>query len=190
VVDPAAPAEGATNDQNTEPKKTDEPVQAVPETYETFKLPEGMEATPDFQSAISSLAKDFALTQEKAQLLADKAATLVNQAHTAQTETLTRARSEWVSSVKSDPEIGGAKTDENLALANKTVEKFNPKLTEVLNLSGLGDHPEMVRFLVSVGRNTSGDSIVVGTQGAAGATHGNIMQSNQAFADAIYGKSK
>ncbi|MEC7472463.1 MAG: hypothetical protein VX946_03765 [Pseudomonadota bacterium] len=49
----------------------------------------------------------------------------------------------------------------------KAIEKFgSPELRQVLNDSGLGNHPELVKFCHRIGKAISDDSLVLGgTQG-------------------------
>ena len=69
--------------------------------------------------------------------------------------------------MKTDAEIGGDKLPENLAVARKALETFGtPELKALLNESGLGNHPEVIRFFYRSGKAISEDRVIRG--GAAG----------------------
>ena len=69
----------------------------------------------------------------------------------------------WVDTAKQDAEYGGEKFEENIAVAVKARDSFGTsEFNEMLDSSGLGNHPEMIRFLNRVGKAISEDSVVVG----------------------------
>jgi hypothetical protein len=59
--------------------------------------------------------------------------------------------------------MGGAKHEENLALANKAIDAFGtPELRTFLDESGLGNHPELLRAFHKAGSAISEDQLVLG----------------------------
>ena len=59
---------------------------------------------------------------------------------------------------KSDSEFGGDGFNENIAAAKSALDKFGtPELTKLMDDFGVGNHPEMIRFMVRVGRQTMED---------------------------------
>jgi hypothetical protein len=138
----------------------------APEQYE-FSAPEGVQLDEQGLAAFSEIAKDLNLTQEAAQKIVDKMAPAM-QAR--QVEVLQKARQEWAEAVKSDQEIGGEKLNENLAVAKKAMDAFGtPGLRALLNESGLGNHPEFVRFVYRAGKAISEDGFVPGGRASAAA---------------------
>ena len=70
----------------------------------------------------------------------------------------------WVEEVKTDREIGGDKLDENLGIARQAMDAFgSPELKELLNRSGLGNHPAVVKAFYNAGKRISTDRMVTGT---------------------------
>lgn len=66
---------------------------------------------------------------------------------------------EWVKTVSADPDLGGAKLTETQKQAQLAIDKFMPQpLRDMLRESGLGDHPEVIRFLRNVGATLKEDS--------------------------------
>lgn len=77
----------------------------------------------------------------------------------------------WVNSVKSDPEIGGDNFNKNVELSKRVVGRFaNSAFVELLNSSGFGNHPEVVRFLSRVGDAMGSGSLTRGSQTAGAKT--------------------
>lgn len=157
-------AETAAQDQTAEDKPAEgsDGKADVPEAYE-FKFAEGVEVDADTLGELGSVAKELKLTQDQAQKLADLGAKQSERWVEAQRQIMERAEQEWVDEVKSDKEFGGDKLDENLAVAVKALDKFgSPELKAFLKESRLGNHPEMIRLAVRVGKAIADDSVVPG----------------------------
>ena len=72
-------------------------------------------------------------------------------------------RASWSESSRTDKEFGGDKLNENLAVAQKAMNAFGtPELRAVLNKTGLGNHPELIRAFVRAGKAISEDTFVPG----------------------------
>lgn len=81
---------------------------------------------------------------------------------------LETARNEWAKSAKVDTEIGGDKFAENLAVANSVFNEYGtPELGKLLDASGLGQHPEVLRWAYRVGKALGPDRIVQGRHSEA-----------------------
>jgi len=87
---------------------------------------------------------------------------MVTKMQEAQVSQWVEQQKAWVDQAKSDTEIGGEKFDENISTAVKARDSFgNSEFSEMLDTSGLGNHPEMIRFLNRVGRAISEDKVIV-----------------------------
>lgn len=161
----AAPQDGTDGKTEGDQGKTgDEPV--VPEKYE-FKAPEGREFDQSVIDQFSEVAKELKLTQEGAQKVIDKLGSAFAEK---QTNTLEAAKTEWVKSATADKEFGGEKLNENLATAKRALDTFGtPELRALLNESGLGNHPEIIRAFYRAGKQISEDRFVPGGIGGSGA---------------------
>lgn len=139
-----------------------EPKADLPESYE-FQMPEGVEADPEALSEFEAIAKELKLSQDDAQRVAQVGAKMVlrqQEAHVKQVES-------WIDEVHNDKEIGGDKLDENLAVARKAIDTFgSPELKQILNVTGLGNHPAMVKMAVAIGRAISEDGFAAGGRAA------------------------
>lgn len=131
--------------------------EGAPEKYE-FKAEEGKEFDPGVLEKFSEVAKELNLSQDNAQKLIDKIAPALAERQIAQLES---AKQEWADSARSDKEYGGDKLAENLAVAQKAMNQFgSPELRTLLNESGLGNHPEIIRAFYRAGKAISEDSFV------------------------------
>lgn len=153
----AAPADAQATDTTAEGDKPAEP--QVPEAYE-FQMPEGVELDKAAADEFSAIAKELKLDQATAQKVADVGAKMAQR----QIEAHARQVEAWVEQVKTDKEIGGDKLNENLAVARKAIDAFgSPELKELLNGSGLGNHPAVIKAFYKAGKAISEDRFVTGS---------------------------
>ena len=62
-----------------------------------------------------------------------------------------------------DKDIGGDKLAENLSVARKALETFGtPELRDVLNATGFGNHPAVIKAFYKIGQAISEDRFVTG----------------------------
>lgn len=133
--------------------------QGAPEKYE-FKAAEGVAFDDAVIGTFSEVAKELNLSQDAAQKVLDKMAPVL-QAR--QLEQIGAVRTGWAESAKTDKEFGGDKLTENLAVAKKALDAFgSPELKTLLNKSGLGDNPEIIRAFYRAGKAISQDRFVPG----------------------------
>ena len=139
--------------------------ESAPEKYE-FKAHEGREFDAEIIQNFSEVAKELNLTQDAAQKLLDKMAPIVEQRQLQQIE---QVRTQWADASRNDREFGGEKLPENLAVAKKALDQFGtPELRTLLNESGLGNHPDVIRFMYRAGKAISEDRYVGGDIGRGG----------------------
>ncbi len=128
----------------------------------------------------SEVAKELNLSQENAQKLLDKVAPLVAQQQNDIYKTTVEG---WKTQTQADKEIGGEKLPENLGLAKRAMDTyFSPDFVKLLDQSGLGNHPEMIRGLMKVGKTVSQDQFVAG--GGGGSNEG------KSAAEVLYGTTR
>jgi hypothetical protein len=162
VVPPVADA-AATSTESAE-AKTEVKVEGAPETY-AFVAPEGKTYDANILSAFEASAKEANLTQDAAQKLLDSMAPKIAER---QTEQVLAINKEWLDSSKTDKEFGGDALDANLGIAKKALDKFgSPELSKLLGTTGLGNHPEVIRAFVKIGKTLSEDTFVSGLAPAA-----------------------
>lgn len=171
----------ATTTQQTEQTATTTEttkVEGAPETYE-FKAPEGQIFDAEFLKAYSETAKELNLTQENAQKLIDKVGPVMEKQQQAKIDGI---RNGWAEASKTDKEFGGTNLEANLGIAKTALDKFGtPELKELINTSGLGNHPELIRFFYRAGKAISSDTFVGGRQEGKG-----VPKDFNAMAGALY----
>ena len=138
--------------------KTDDDGQQDVESYD-FKLPEGVQLDQQLLDKVTPIFKDAGLNQEQAQSLVDAYSEQVESQLQSQHDSFNQLISDWQQQSKTDKDFGGDKFNENVGIAKSALEKFGtPELSQALNESGLGNHPEVIRMLVKVGRMTQEDN--------------------------------
>lgn len=138
----------------------------VPETYEAYKLPEGVQVDEALLGEFNTVAKELGLTQAQAQKLVDLQAKTAAAGETGRQEYLEQAlkvqSEKWVNEIKSDPELGGAKFDATVSTAVKAISTFfGDDFRQLLNDSGIGNNPALIRGMHKIGLAISEDKLVI-----------------------------
>ena len=161
--DAATPPADAKPDGQADGAKDGDKSASAPENYEDFKTPEGIALDADVATEFKGLAKELNLSQDAAQKVADLGGTLAQNWAGQQTEAIQKAKAEWINGTKTDKEIGGDQLPANLAVAKKALDTFGtPELRTLLNESGLGNHPEIIRAFYRAGKAISEDRVLTG----------------------------
>ena len=130
--------------------------QAKPEVPEKYEL-SAAEVTVDSMvtEKFGELAKKHSLSQETAQEIYGELAPFVAKRNA---EVLAETQKQWVSQATTDKEIASGDLKANLGLAKSTFDKYGtPELEHLLNASGLGNHPEVIRWALRVAKATGED---------------------------------
>lgn len=150
-----------------------------PESYADFDMPEGSEVDASVLESASVVMKDLGLSQEQGQKLVDWYAGQVQAGSDKQVDAFNQMTGEWQEQSKNDKEFGGDKFEESVGIARAAIDKFGtPELKQLLSDHGVGNHPEVVRFMVRVGQLTQEDN--------PGNTGGNSIGSKD-HASILYG---
>ena len=137
---------------------------------------------PEVLTAFGEVAKDLNLPQEDAQKVLDKVAPVIQER---QAKELERVRAEWANDSKSDEEFGGETFGSNLDVAKTALDTFgSDALKSLLQETGFGNHPEIIRFMYRAGKAISEDEYVGSSQGSARGS--NIPQDFNGIANALY----
>lgn len=161
----------ATDTKVEDSKADDTKKEEAPKEVEftDFKLPEGYVADPELTGEFKAVAKALKLTQEQAQSLVDMQTKLATKQSTAMHEQWANTQKDWRAKSESDKEFGGTSFKANVGIAKTALDKFGTKeFREAIENTGMGNHPELIRFLYKVGKSISEDKINttgVGTKG-------------------------
>lgn len=139
--------------------------QGAPEEYANFDMPEGVELDTKLLESVAPVFKELNLTQGQAQKLADTFAAY-KQADAQQLQDAFNADvQKWKQDAEADKEIGGDTFKENVGTAVKALDRFGTsELKSLLESTGLGNHPEVIRFFHRVGKTISEDKPGGGNQ--------------------------
>lgn len=128
-----------------------------------LKAPEGMQLDAEALDEFKGIAKELGLENESAQKLTDLGTKLAAKWEAKQVETIQAAQAEWAEQSKTDKRFGGDALQENLGIAKKALDTFaTPELKQLLDKSGLGNHPEVINAFYNVGKAISEDRFVNG----------------------------
>ncbi|HGL6548898.1 TPA: peptidase [Klebsiella aerogenes] len=177
-ADPEKPEESkAPDDGKQEEKKEDDKPDGAPEKYE-FTAAEGIDLDTEALKDFEPVARELNLTNEQAQKLVDAYPKILAGVQQRQAEAWQAQTEEWAATVKADKEIGGDKLTANLGVAQRALDTFGtPELKEYLNGTGLGNHPELVKAFIKVGKAMSEDGMVTGKESG-----------QRSAAEVLYGK--
>lgn len=142
---------------------------AVPETY-ALTAPEGMTLDPKDIEAASPVFKELGLSNDQANKLMPVAAAFAqriqDQANQQILASVAADRKAWLDTAKADPEIGGAKWGETIGVAASALDQLGfvkgSPFRVLLDESGLGNHPDMIRAFHKVGKAIGEDGVIIG----------------------------
>ena len=162
---PEAGTQGATTESTT---KTEGNTEAPAEIVYEFKAPEGMTLDQPRVDKFTALAKELKLPADKAQAVVD----LAIEAEVQRAEAFEAQKAAWADEIANDKALGGDKLDQTLATAKKAYSLLPAaeaeSLKQMLNASGYGNHPSVIRLLHAVGTALSEDKFVPGGASPAG----------------------
>lgn len=159
------------------PDDKEQKQEGAPEKYE-FTAGEGVELDTEALKDFEPVARDLNLTNEQAQKLVDAYPKILAGVQQRQAEAWQAQTEQWAADVKADKDIGGDKLTSNLSAAQRALDQFGtPELKEYLNTTGLGNHPDLVKTFVKIGKAMSEDGMVDGSN-----------QGQRSAAEVLYGK--
>lgn len=172
-------------DASVEPGK--EPEKAEPEfkpvTAEAFKFPEGFEKNDEVLAKFLEITNGAKLPADVAQKLIDIQTDLTKAASEAGSKAWTEMQTKWQDEVRADPEIGGQKLEENLSHVAKLIDRVSgdqaTAVREAFALTGAGNNPALVKFMVKVAKELSDPSPVTGAPASAPRDTASLLYPNQ-----------
>jgi hypothetical protein len=152
--------------EETKPASEQKPV--APEKYD-LKLPKDSPVSAARLEKIASYAKERGLSNDEAQALVDRESEAVSQYASSVKDSMKEKQGAWVEEAKADKEIGGDAFKQNVETAKRVVQRYGTdSLKNELSSTGLGNHPELVRLLVRIGKSMSEDQLVIPGQKPSG----------------------
>ncbi len=149
----------------------------VPETYQLKYEVKGEgdemvagDLDPTLVEKATPILKDLKLTNDQANKLVGMVPEIQQRTLQALNDDFTATRAAWAKQTKEDSEIGGRNMAETLSLAGRALDKFGaPSVKDaqgnetnefraLLNDSGLGDHPVMLKMFREIGKLVGEDN--------------------------------
>lgn len=148
------------------------PINQVPEDGKyQLTMPDGVELDQGLLDALGPTMAELKLSNGHAQMLVDKYIEQQQASATQRQEDWAKTIQGWADDAQKDPEMGGAKWDATKAAALSAVTRFGtPELKNYLEVSGAGNHPEIIRLMAKVGAMIGEDVPAVSDQPGKGAS--------------------
>lgn len=181
ATDQASSTEGSGQSQGDKPaddggKAPDDKPSGAPEKYE-IALPDGLVLDEAVFSKAEPVLRELNLTNEQATKLAN----VIAEVRASEAEAFVAQVQEWGKATTADPEIGGKALQDTLSAGRRALATHGtPELKALLDNTGLGNHPEVVRFFARVGKTMPvEDKVVTGERSGS---------STKSLAEKLYGK--
>lgn len=173
---PGEPGSAPENSGGNQPQTRTDAVQDPP-SYD-IQFPEDFSVRPEALEAFKRLAREISLTEEQAQKLADYEVSLSRKGEENAAEEKRQTLERWAAQTK---RMYGAKLEEEISFALRAADAFGgPDFRALLEDTGLGNHPVIIRTLSGIGRRISEDAFPGGKPSAP---------RDKTFAEALYGKN-
>ncbi len=164
------------------PNKGNPPAERVVPNEYNLSLPQDSVLDEERVSEVKAFAKAQKLTNDDAQAILERDNAFKAAIIEGQKGELEEEQKAWVEASKVDSEIGGEKYNENVELAKRVIDKVGtPAFKKALVETGLGDHPELIRFCARMGKHLKDDNFVL--SGTA------PTETKKSTADLFYGDS-
>lgn len=161
----AKPAEAA---KPQEPKPATEAAKTGEQKPIDLKAPDGSLLDPADVEKVASLAKEANLTPEVAQKVVEAQDRAVKSYKDRLLADNAKSTAKWVEDLKADKEFGGEKFNESVELAKRGFHAYaGPELIKLMNDTGWGNHPEVVKTFARIGRTLQEGRFVTGGQPVA-----------------------
>lgn len=111
---------------------------------------------------VKTFAKENKLSSDAAKSMLEREENAVSNFVANHEEALDLQIDTWRNEVESDKEMGGENFSKTKVNAKKAVERFGgDAFTKILNETGYGNNPDVVRFLSNIGELMSSDTLVI-----------------------------
>ncbi len=136
----------------------------LPDAY-ALDMPEGFTLDGDTLAEADPVFREMGLSNDAAQKLVPVAAGFgrrmfdagLKQAGDRLMSDAATTRREWADAFEADPEFGGPNRARTLSEAARAFDHYGLKagegLRQLLDESGLGNHPDLIRFVAQIGRD-------------------------------------
>lgn len=166
ILSEAKPAESVAPAPPATPVEVAPVTPPPPPSYESFKLPEGvqLDATKvsEFQTKLGQFEVENKADHAKMQAFGQEMVNLFvaeqQRQQTALVESFNQIRETWKTEIKNDPNFGGQNFAKTSSDAGALIEQYGGTADEVaalqqmLRITGAGDNPHLIRLLARAGK--------------------------------------
>lgn len=172
---PARPEEG-----ETPPPASSGAAQTLsPAGYEDVKWPQGVDAPAQMLEEFKQLAQELHLSAQTAQKLVDWECARARGLEESQQSQHQQLLEKWAQASK---EMLGPHYQADMEMAVRAADKFGGEaLRKLLEETGLGNHPVIVKTFCQIGRATAEDCSLGGKESS--------LSTDKTFAEALYGSN-
>lgn len=133
----------------------------------------------DDVDSVLGFAKEHNLSNEVAQKILAEKESQVDQFMEGLKSEHERRTQQWLEDSTNDPEIGGEKLKLSAERAKRAIEAFGtPELSEALDTTGYGNHPEVVKIFSKIGQLIEDDKIVMPGKSGVARSQADILYGN------------
>lgn len=153
--------DAATTTTTEAPKADDKNPPAVQAVVFELKKADGSLLTAPEAEKIVSFSKEHGLSPAQAQAIYNRenAASTAFEADVA--EQYNQRKNEWIETGKKDPVLGGEHYAQNIQAAHLAFQKFStPEFTKLLDETGFGHHPELLKVFFNIHKANQDDTLV------------------------------
>lgn len=133
---------------------------AEPEAYK-LTAPEGYPITAEALEGLNAVCKSAKLSKEQGEAVLKYMQGNYSTAMAAMQAQRQEMTAQWLADARADKEFGGDKFDANLADARKALTQFDTDgdIGKMLNETGYGNHPAILRIFARVGKALGEDNL-------------------------------
>jgi hypothetical protein len=173
-------AENKTAEEKAAAAKAND-TKANPLKMEEIKIPDGMTIDEPVMKGFVEIVNKFGLGRDAVAELTTLQANAMKNVSEAGNKLYSEMQDKWRSEATADPDIGGERLASTLGGISKLVDKYgSPELRGVLDLTGAGNNPHVIKFLNGIYKQLGeGHFVAPGAPSLGGKTSEEIMFPNQ-----------
>ncbi len=132
----------------------------TPQEYE-LDIPKDMNFSDAERTHLNTVAKELGLDNNGATKLLE----ITKRNQQEQIHSHNELMSSWKDEILKDKHMGGSAFESTVAYAKAGLAKFDPEnqLFQLLEQTGYGNNPHVIRFLAAIGRSHAEDKVVLGS---------------------------
>jgi hypothetical protein len=171
VTETALNAEPVAQATQTDQTAQQQEIKEAP-VYEAIKwdemvLPEDFDRTDPSFTGFQQLADAAKINKEQAAKFVEMGTKLRADTIAQETARVEAIKAEWLTSSKNDKEYGGEKFDENMSVVKLAYDEMaTPELKQLMDKTGMGNHPDMIRAFYRMGMMMKQDGHVNANYGS------------------------